>query len=108
MPWLGIRGNRTLSHALPRKFRLGDVDLGRLGPDSHLGRDPNHIGKFPCFQPIPDLSGVSVAGIDYYHSVRQSPTADLVYHLQCYLPLLLELDFLWDSRFRPTLLISNP
>jgi hypothetical protein len=23
MPWLGIRGNGTLSHALPRKFRLG-------------------------------------------------------------------------------------
>src|ERR1017187_6871844 len=22
MPWLGIRGNGTLSHALPRKFRL--------------------------------------------------------------------------------------
>ena len=25
MPWLGIRGNGTLSHALPRKFRLGPV-----------------------------------------------------------------------------------
>src|ERR1017187_584343 len=28
MPWLGIRGNGTLSHALPRKFRLAVV--GRL------------------------------------------------------------------------------
>src|ERR1019366_10089481 len=25
MPWLGIRGNGTLSHALPRKFRLEAV-----------------------------------------------------------------------------------
>ena len=27
MPWLGIRGNGTLSHALPRKFRLAEVKL---------------------------------------------------------------------------------
>src|SRR5450631_1652342 len=26
MPWLGIRGNGTLSHALPRKFRLDAVN----------------------------------------------------------------------------------
>src|SRR6266571_4217770 len=26
MLWLGIRGNGTLSHALPRKFRLGNIN----------------------------------------------------------------------------------
>src|SRR5208282_2430812 len=61
---------------------LGNVDLGRLGPDSRLGRDPHHIGKFPCFQTIPELGRVAVAGIRHYDSVCQSPTADLVYHLQ--------------------------
>src|SRR5664280_2189296 len=70
-------GSRLTSAAV-----LGNVDLGRLGPDSHLGRDPHHIGKFPCFQTITKLGRVSVAGVRHYDSVRQSPTADLVYHLQ--------------------------
>src|ERR1039457_2963005 len=30
MPWLGIRGNGTLSHALPRKFRLVALYLWHL------------------------------------------------------------------------------
>src|ERR1035437_1318605 len=50
---------------------LGNVDLGRLGPDSRLGRDPHHIGKFPCFQTITELGRVSVAGVRHYDSVRQ-------------------------------------
>src|ERR1019366_4465728 len=33
MPWLGIRGNGTLSHALPRKFRLA-----RRPHQSHRGQ----------------------------------------------------------------------
>src|ERR1035437_6872182 len=72
-----ISGSRLTSAAV-----LGNVDLGRLGPDTHLGRDPHHIGKFPGFQTIPEFGRVSVAGIRHYDSVRQSPTADLVYHLQ--------------------------
>src|ERR1039458_5060853 len=31
MPWLGIRGNGTLSHALPRKFRLDAIELPAAG-----------------------------------------------------------------------------
>jgi CxxC motif-containing protein (DUF1111 family) len=31
MPWLGIRGNETLSHALSRKFRLGNKYIHPYG-----------------------------------------------------------------------------
>src|ERR1700687_2161934 len=33
MPWLGIRGNGTLSHALPRKFRLAVLPFANMGAD---------------------------------------------------------------------------
>ena len=37
MPWLGIRGNGTLSHALPRKFRLEAEGFLRLPALRQLG-----------------------------------------------------------------------
>src|ERR1017187_1506293 len=98
-----MSGSRLTSAAV-----LGNVDFGRLAPNSYLRRDPHRIGKFPCFQRIPELGRITVARIRHYDSVRQTPTADLVDHLQSQLPLLLKLDFLWDARFRPTFLISDP
>src|SRR5258708_10840033 len=83
-----ITGGRLTSAAV-----LGNVDLGRPVPDSHLGRDSHRIRKLPGFQGIPKFGRVSVARIRHYDSVRQSPTADLVYPLPSALPLLLQLDF---------------
>src|ERR1035438_80837 len=67
---------------LPSAAVLGNVDFGRLAPNSYLRRDPHRIGKFPCFQRIPELGRITVARIRHYDSVRQTPTADLVDHLQ--------------------------
>ncbi len=40
MPWLGIRGNGTLSHALPRKFRLAAFFVLRAILDTVEGGHP--------------------------------------------------------------------
>src|ERR1019366_2493001 len=68
-----ISGSRLTSAAV-----LGNVDFGRLAPNSYLRRDPHRIGKFPCFKRIPELGRITVARIRHYDSVRQTPTADLV------------------------------
>src|ERR1039457_5297376 len=42
MPWLGIRGNGTLSHALPRKFRLGWSRFRRPLAQGMCGNTPEN------------------------------------------------------------------
>src|ERR1039457_4476225 len=53
MPWLGIRGNGTLSHALPRKFRLVDFHH-RL---EHLRRQSNAARLQAIVKLRPDAGG---------------------------------------------------
>src|ERR1035441_6407158 len=85
MPWLGIRGNGTLSHALPRKFRLAVGPSGcslssglcwippPLSPVHEYASPRSGTGRrFPALRFDFGIAGGRVVG------VLQLPRADLL------------------------------
>ena len=76
MQWLGIRGNGTLSHALPRKFRLGALLAREADPkEAAIGEGTGEFGaqggdallyrlSQPLGQPVADPNAGGAASMD--------------------------------------------
>ena len=82
MPWLGIRGNGTLSHALPRKFRLANI-IGCWHSAIRRPRTPQfRLGRASCVQEaVQPLHAATDGGPSFKRFLMDTLRAATVFHV---------------------------